>query len=89
MDIIDDYVPVTKAKATLLDIMRRIERSDENIAITKKGVPEAVLMSMRKFRGLIETLELLSDERAMKSLRKSMKEAQEGKWVHSGEVFGA
>jgi prevent-host-death family protein len=89
MDVIDDYVPVTKAKATLLDIMRRIERSDENIAITKNGVPEAVIMSMRRFRGMIETLDLLSDEKAMKSLRKSMREAREGKWVSSDRVFGA
>jgi prevent-host-death family protein len=88
VDIIDDYVPVTKAKATLLDIMRRLERTDENIAITKNGVPEAVLMSMRKFKGLIETLEILSDEKAMRSLRKSIREAQDGKWRSTGEVFG-
>ena len=88
MEIIDDYVPVTRAKASLLEIMRRIELSDENIAITKKGVPEAVLMSMRKFKGLLETLELLSDEDTMKSLRKSMREAREGKWIPASEVFG-
>ncbi len=88
MEIIDDYVPVTKAKASLLDLMRRIELSDENIAITKKGAPEAVLMSMRKFKGLLETLELLSDEDTMKSLRKSMQDAREGKWIPSSEVFG-
>jgi prevent-host-death family protein len=88
MDIIDDYVPVTKAKATLLDLMRRLERTDENIAITKNGVPEAVLISMRKFKGLIETLEILSDEKAMSSLRKSIREAQEGRWRSSAEVFG-
>jgi len=88
MDIIDDYVPITKAKAQLLDIMRRLERTDENIAITKNGVPEAVLMSMRKFKGLIETLEILSDEKAMSSLRKSIREAQEGRWRSSAEVFG-
>jgi antitoxin YefM len=89
MNIIDDYVPVTKAKATLLDIMRRVERTDDSIAITKNGVPEAVLISMKKFRGMIETIEILSDEKAMKSLRKSMREAQKGKWVSSDEVFGA
>jgi antitoxin YefM len=68
--------------------MRRLERTDENIAITKNGLPEAALMSMRKFKGLIETLEILSDEKAMKSLRKSIREAQEGKWRSTGEVFG-
>jgi PHD/YefM family antitoxin component YafN of YafNO toxin-antitoxin module len=40
----------------------------------KNGVPEAVLLSMNKFEGLVETLEVLSDEKAMKSIRKSIKE---------------
>ena len=82
-----DYIPVTKAKATVLDIIRKIEGSEDAIAITKNGVPEAVLLSMKKFQGLLETLEILSDERSMKSIRKSIKEAQQGKWLDYGEVF--
>jgi prevent-host-death family protein len=85
---IQDYIPVTKAKSKLLDIIRKIESSDDTIAITKKGVPEAVLLSMNKFEGLVETLEVLSDEKAMKSIRKSIKEAREGKWLDFDEVFG-
>ena len=88
MEPIQDYIPVTKAKAALLDLIRRIEHSDQTFAITKNGVPEAVLMSMRKFRGLLETLEILSDEKAMKSIRKSIGETQEGKWVDAREVLG-
>ena len=85
---IQDYIPVTKAKSKLLDIIRKIESSDDTIAITKNGVPEAVLLSMSKFEGLVETLEVLSDETAMKSIRKSIKEAREGKWLDLDEVFG-
>jgi antitoxin YefM len=85
---IQDYIPVTKAKSTLLDIIRKIENSDDTIAITKNGVPEAVLLSMNKFEGLVETLAVLSDEKAMKSIRKSIKEAREGKWLDYDEVFG-
>ncbi len=85
---IQDYIPVTKAKSKLLDIIRKIERSDNTVAITKNGVPEAVLLSMNKFEGLVETLEILSDEKAMKSIRKSIKEAREGKWLDFDEVFG-
>ncbi len=85
---IQDYIPVTKAKSKLLDIIRKIERSDNTVAITKNGVPEAVLLSMNKFDGLVETLEILSDEKAMKSIRKSIKEAREGKWLDFDEVFG-
>ncbi len=85
---IQDYIPVTKAKIKLLDIIRKIESSDDTVAITKNGVPEAVLLSMNKFEGLVETLAVLSDEKAMKSIRKSIKEAREGKWLDYDEVFG-
>jgi antitoxin YefM len=88
MEPIQDYIPVTKAKAALLDLIRQIEHSDETIAITKNGVPEAVLMSMRKFKGLLETLEILSDEKAMKSIRKSINQTQKGKWLDVREVLG-
>ncbi len=88
MQMIQDYIPVTKAKATLLDLIRKIEDSDDAIAITKNGVPEAVLISMKKFKGLIETLEFLSDEKAMKSIRKSIKEAQKGEWIDFDEALG-
>ena len=85
---IQDYIPVTKAKSKLLDIIRKIESSDDTVAITKNGVPEAVLLSMSKFEGLVETLAVLSDEKTMTSLRKSVKEAGEGKWLDFDEVFG-
>lgn len=84
---IQDYIPVTKAKSTLLDIIRKIEGSDDAIAITKNGVPEAVLLSMSKFEGLMETMEILSDEKAMKSIRRSIREARDGKWLDFNEVF--
>ncbi|MBW2194353.1 MAG: type II toxin-antitoxin system Phd/YefM family antitoxin [Deltaproteobacteria bacterium] len=87
MDVIQDYVPVTKAKATLLELVRNIKHSDDTIAITRKGVPEVVLMSMKKFRGLLETIEILSDAKAMKSIRKSIGEVQKGNWIGIDEVF--
>jgi prevent-host-death family protein len=47
---IQDYIPVTKAKITFLDIIRKIEGSNDAIAITKNGVPEAVLLSMKSIK---------------------------------------
>jgi antitoxin YefM len=84
---IQDYIPITKAKSKLLDIIRKIEGADDVIAITKNGVPEAVLLSMNKFEGLLETIEILSDEKSMRSLRKSIKEARAGNWLDFDEVF--
>ena len=87
MQTIQQYIPVTKAKASLLDLIRIIKDSDDTIAITKNGIPEAVLISKRKFDGLLETLDILSDEKAMKSIRISINEANKGKWVDYDEVF--
>ena len=87
MQTIQHYIPVTKAKAELLDLVRKIKDSDDAIAITKNGVPEVVLMSMDKFQGLLETLEILSDENAMKSIRKSIREGSKGMWVDFDQVM--
>jgi len=87
MQTIKEYIPVTKAKANLLDLVRKIKDSDDTIAITKNGIPEVVLISMNKFQGLLETMEILSDEKAMKSIRKSIREAEKGMWVDFDEVI--
>jgi len=87
MQTIKEYIPVTKAKANLLDLVRKIKDSDDTIAITKNGVPEVVLISFDKFQGLLETMEILSDEKAMKAIRKSIREADKGMWVDFDEVI--
>ena len=87
MQTIQDFISVTKAKGQLLEIIRKIKNSDDTIAITKNGVPEAVLISMSRYEGLIETLEILADERAMKSIRKSIKDARQGRWIDLDEDF--
>ena len=87
MQTIKEYIPVTKAKANLLDIVRKIKDSDDTIAITKNGMPEVILISMNKFQGLLETIDILADEKAMKSIRKSIREAEKGMWVDFDEVI--
>ena len=62
MQNIQQYIPVTKAKTALLDLIRSIKDSDDTVAITKNGVPEAILISKRKFDSLLETMDILSDE---------------------------
>jgi antitoxin YefM len=84
---IQQYIPVTKAKSMLLDLVRKIKVSDDAIAITKNGVPEAVLISMKKFQGLLETLDILSDEKAMASIRTSIRQANKGMWLDFDKVF--
>ena len=88
MKAIFTYIPISKAKSELLDIIRRLESVDDAVAVTKNGVPAAVILSMEKYEGLLETLDILSDEKTMKSLRTSMRQARRGKWLKHEEVFG-
>ena len=88
MPTIDRFVPITQAKNRLLDLTRELERDDAVVAITRNGVPAAILLSPAKFAGLLETLEILGDARSMRALRRSTREAAAGKWVRESEVFG-
>ena len=88
MKDISTYIPISKAKTDLLDIIRRLESVEDAVVVTKNGVPAAVILSMEKYQGLLETLDILSDEKTMKSLRRSMRQGRQKKWLKYDEVFG-
>ena len=85
---IHKFVPITRAKNDLLEIIRQVEKEDSTVAVTKNGVPAAVILSVERFEGLLETLDILSDEGTVKSLKRSIRQARQGKWVRYAEVFG-
>lgn len=90
MDVtnIGEFIPVSKAKTRLLALVRELDEREGAIALTRDGVPAAMLLSMDHFLGLIETIELLADGEAMRSLRRSLKQARRGEWISQGKVFG-
>jgi antitoxin YefM len=88
MPHVDRFVSVTEAKNRFLDLIRGLKSRQEIVAITREGVPAAVLLSIDQFEGLMETIEILSDRQAMRSLRRSLKQAESGEWVSHEAVFG-
>ena len=85
---LDRFVSVSHAKTHLLDLVRTLQTRQDVVAITRDGTPAAVLLSMEQYEGLIETLELLSDAGARRSLRRSLRQATAGRWVSQASVFG-
>ena len=73
---IDSYIPVTKAKSALLDMIRVLNDQENTIAITKNGVPAAVLMSMVQYESMRETMAILADEKMMQQIRISRDEVK-------------
>ena len=87
MQTIETFVPITRAKAKLLDMVRQLSDTNDTIAITKNGVPEAVMLSMRKFEGLLETIDILADPKMMRQLKGSAKDVKEGRLIDLDETF--
>lgn len=87
MQTIETFVPITQAKAKLLDMVRRLHDTNDTIAITKNGVPEAIMLSMRKFEGLLETIDLLADPEMMRQLKGSAKDVKAGRLIDLDEAF--
>ncbi len=74
-----ETVPFTEAKAHLSDLVDRTLREHERFIVTRNGRPAAVLLSPDDLESLEETVEILRDRSLLDSIRKSRKEAAEGK----------
>lgn len=84
---IENFVPITKVKSKLLGMVRELHDKDSAFAITKNGVPEAVLISFGKFEGLLETIEVLADLEAMAQIKNSIEDVKQGRLIDVEEAI--
>lgn len=73
-----DHLPLADVKNRLSEVVERLEREHGRVVITKHGRPAAVVMNVEDLEGLEQTLELLSDPRAMRRIRKAETEIAQG-----------
>ncbi len=83
-------LPLTEAKARLSRLVVDVASRDEQVTITRKGRPAAVLVNPDYLDGLNETIEILSDPRVTDRIRKAVRRIRLGraKWYTVAEVFG-
>jgi len=67
--VMSETLPLAEIKAHLSEIVDRVEREHERVVLTRNGRPAAVIMSPADLEALEDTLELLSDPRAMKEIK--------------------
>lgn len=77
-----------EARSQFSTIVGRVGRLSERVVVTKNGVPKAVLMGVEEFESWVETLELLSNPKAVKALKQGLKEAKSRKLRSFKDVFG-
>lgn len=74
-----DSLPFTQVKARLSELVDRVEREHARLAVTRHGRTAAVLINEDDLEALEETVAILRDEELTRSIRRSRRQATEGK----------
>ncbi len=70
-------VPIIEVRKNLTRLPERFQKEPEPsaLAVTRRGKPVLAVLPWDLYESIIETLEILSDERAMVALRRGIREA--------------
>lgn len=64
-------LPISEVKARLPELVTGVEDREEEIVVTRKGKPAAVLVNHAEYERLKETVDVLSDPDLMRQIRLS------------------
>lgn len=71
-------VPVTEFRVHALEAVRRVNRLGDEVVITAKGRPAAVLISYDEWESIAETLAIKKNSKLMAQIRASLKYLRRG-----------
>jgi prevent-host-death family protein len=77
-----------QARSRFSSLIDKADRLSERFIVTKNGTPKAVVMGAEEYESWVETLELLSNPKAVKALQQGLKDAKAGKVRSFKNVFG-
>jgi antitoxin YefM len=73
-------------KAHFSQVIDEVTGTHERVTVTKNGSPVAVILAVEDYESLMETLEILSDPKAMAEIRRSESEMRSGESYDEGQV---
>ncbi len=76
-------LPMIEARKQLTSLPEQFEREGDAdvVAVTRRGKPVLAVMPWEFYEALTETLEVMSDDTLMESLRQSIGELKAGKTI--------
>lgn len=82
-------LPISEVKTHLPELVTGVAEREEEVVVTRKGKPAAVLVNFAEYERLKATLDVLSDRHLMEQIRKSRQFYASGQTGLSfEEVFG-
>ncbi len=82
----DVVLPLAEIKKRLSEIVDGVEERHDRVVLTRHGRPAAVIISPDELESLEETLELLSDPKAMRDIREGEAAVEAGEVVTADEL---
>ena len=59
VNLVQDIKPISYVKSHTADVMKQIEEKNNPIVITQNGEAKAVLMAVKQYQNIIDTINLL------------------------------
>ncbi len=87
MDDLQKIMPVTDVKRNFLNIIKEMTEEDSTVTVTKNGVAVGVMITPDRYLGLLETIEILSDNDIIRSLDSSEKDFLEKRTCSHKDVW--
>ena len=69
------------ARRKLTKLPQELGENPATVAVTRRGKPVLAIMTWEDYQSILETLVILSDDKALEQLRRSIKEVKEGRTV--------
>jgi antitoxin YefM len=80
-------LPVTKVKRELLEILKSMEEDYATVTVTRNGEPVGIIMTPDRYEALMETIEILGDNKTLQALKASQKDFKSGRVFTHDEVW--
>lgn len=77
---------LSQIKARLSEIVDEVERNHERVVLTRNGAPAAVILSPEDLQALEDTIDLLSDPRALAEIHAARRAVEDGDVVTADEL---
>lgn len=81
-------LPISEARKQLFSIDELAQKPGRHFTLTKQGRPRLVVLSSDEYNSLIETMEVLSDPRALKRIQAAEAAYEKGDYVTLDELKG-
>lgn len=79
-------ISLKELRPGLPNVIKSIDEKLDRYIITKRGQPVVVMMSIDDYEGLMETLEIMSDQDLVKSIKQGEKDIAEGRTIPFEEL---